>query len=292
MPLPDYIAPANLDEALVTLRQAAGDVQIIAGGTDLLPRIRAGAKNPRLLLDLRRLDLAQIRQDEDYLYLGAQLTHTQLLESELVQGQFPALAAACQVIGGPPIRNRGTLGGNLANASPAADTAPPLLVYDTDLLLVSQAGRRWLPLDDFFLGPGQTALAGDEIIKEIRLPMSPRPTAAAFLKLGQRQAMAIAVVSVAVCLTRDHNGKFAQARIALGSVAPRPIRATAAENLLPGRALKESLIAEVASVAARESSPISDIRASSEYRHRMVEIFVKRALNSAWQELQREGTHG
>ena len=291
MSYPEYNAPATLDEALATLGQAAGDVIIIAGGTDLLPRIRAGAKNPRLLLDLKRLDLAGIRQDDNFLYLGAQLTHTQVLESKLLMGEFPALVAACRVIGGPSIRNRGTLGGNLVNASPAADTAPPLLVYNADLLLVKESGRRWLPLDEFFLGPGQTALAKDEIVKEIRLPLSSEASAAVFMKLGKRQAMAIAVVSVAARLTINHNEQVDQARIALGSVAPRPIRATAAENLLRGRALNESLITEAALMAAGESSPITDIRASSEYRRRMVEIFVRRTLTSAWQLLQAEGAH-
>lgn len=288
MSTPDYNAPSTLDEALIRLGQAAGDAQIIVGGTDLLPRIRAGVVNPRLLIDLRQLDLTEIRPEGDYLYLGAQVTHTQVIGSEIIRGQYPALVAACREIGSPSIRNRGTLGGNLVNASPAADAAPPLLAYDADVLLVSGSGQRWLPLSEFFVGPGQAALASSEILTKIRLPLNPRRTAAAFLKLGKRQAMAIAVVSVAVRLTVDEHNKISQARIALGSVAPRPIRATAAENVLAGRPLKRSLIADAASVAASEAEPISDLRASGDYRRRMVEVLARRTLTSAWQDLQTE----
>lgn len=292
MSFPDYCAPATLDEALIRLGQAEGDAQIIAGGTDLLPRIRAGSTNPRLLIDLRQLELTGIRQEDSFVYLGARVTHTQVLESEILSRQCPALVAACQKIGGPTIRNRGTLGGNLVNASPAADCAPPLMVYDADVLLVKDSGERWLPLGEFFVGPGQTALSGNEILKEIRLPLRPRRTAAAFLKLGKRQAMAIAVVSVTVCLTVNEWNRIDHVRIALGSVAPRPIRATAAENVLVGRPINDYLIAEAASIAATEASPITDLRASGDYRRRMVEVFVRRALTLACQELQTELVDG
>ena len=292
MALPDYNAPATLDEALARLSQAAGDAQIIAGGTDLLPRMRAGLVNPNLLIDLRTLDLAEIRQEGNFVYLGAQVTHSQVLESEILSRQFPALGAACAQIGGPSIRNRGTLAGNLVNASPAADAAPPLLVYDADVLLVKEGAERWLPLADFFIGPGQTALARDEILKEIRLPLPSRRTAAAFLKLGQRQAMAIAVVSVAVRLTVNNRDEIDQVRVALGSVAPRPMRSATAENVLLGRPVEKTPIAEAASVAAGETSPISDVRASSDYRRRMVGVLVRRALFCAWQELTVEPADG
>lgn len=292
MTFPDYFAPATLDEALAKLGQQAGGAQIIAGGTDLLPRMRAGLVNPNLLVDLASLALAGIRREGSFVYLGARVTHAQVLESKLLRQHYPALVVACEAIGGPSIRNRGTLGGNLVNASPAADAAPPLLVYDADLLLVSQGAERCLPLADFFFGPGKTALARDEILKEVRLPVPSGRTAAAFLKLGKRQAMAIAVVSVAVRLTLNQNSRIDQARIALGSVAPRPLRAMESEKVLLGRPLEKLPIVEAASVAAGEASPISDIRASGDYRRRMVEVLVRRALSSACQELQREKIGG
>jgi CO/xanthine dehydrogenase FAD-binding subunit len=292
MDLPEYYAPASLEEALARLNLAAGGAQIIAGGTDLIPRMRAGLLYPKLLIDLRTLDLAEIRQDDNFVCLGAQVTHSQLLESEILSRHYPALGAACGQIGGPSIRNRGTLAGNLVNASPAADAAPPLMVYDADLLLVREGAERWLPLADFFLGPGQTVLARDELLKEMRLPLPARRTAAVFLKLGKRKAMAIAVVSVAVRLTVNKRGEINQARIALGSVAPRPLRVMAAENVLLGVPLEKACIDEAASIAAGEVSPISDIRASSHYRRRMVGVLVRRALTSAWQELKVEPARG
>jgi carbon-monoxide dehydrogenase medium subunit len=292
MSFPDYYAPVSLDEALSRLSRAAGKARIIAGGTDILPSIRAGVTNPGLLIDLRLLDLAGIRQEGDFFYLGSRVTHTQVLESKVLSHHYPALVAACREIGGPSIRNRGTLGGNLVNASPAADAAPPLLVYDADVLLVKDSGERWLPLDKFFIEPGQTALSSDEILKEIRMPLTPRRTAVVFSKLGKRRAMAIAVVSVAVRLTVDDDSRIVKARIALGSVATRPIRARSAEKVLAGRSITESLIAQSASVAAGEASPISDLRASSDYRRHMVEVLVRRTLISAWQELQMEPLDG
>lgn len=288
MPIPDYEAPATLDEALKLLGRAPAGVHIIAGGTDLIPRIRSGVFAPQQLIDLIRLPLSGIRQETGFVYLGARITHTQVLQSELLNNFYPALTSACAQIGGPSIRNRGTLGGNLVNGSPAADAALPLLIYDADLLLVKEGSERWLPLAEFFLSPGQTALAGDEILKEIRLPLPPPRTAAIFLKMGRRQAMAIAVVGIVVRLTVNNRAEIAQARIALGSVAPRPIRATLAEQALLGRPLPELPISEVASLASGQSSPISDIRGSAAYRRRMVQVLVRRALMTTRLDLQQE----
>ncbi len=232
----NYNAPVTMDEALALLGQASGSAQIIAGGTDLLPRMRAGLLNPNLLIDLRTLDLAEIRQEDNFVYLGAQVTHSQVLESEIMSRHYPALGVACGQIGGPSIRNRGTLAGNLINASPAADAAPPLLVYDADLLLVSEGAERWLPLADFFLGPGQTALARDEILKELRLPLPSRRTATAFLKLGKRKAMAIAVVSVAVRLTVNNGAEINQVRIALGFRGATAVASDGGRECALGRA--------------------------------------------------------
>ncbi len=288
----EYIAPTSVDEALERLQAAGGRAALAAGGTDLIPALRAEARQVDLVIDLGRLAgegarYSTIRLEQGTLCLGAGVTHTQVIESALVQQHLPALAAACAEIGGPPVRNRGTLGGNLANASPAADSAPPLLAYDAGLLLVSPAGERRVALQDFFLGPRRTLLKPDELILEIGVPLPPAATAASFIKLGRRSAMAIAVVSAAARLSLDESGRVSQARLALGSVAPIPLRAFAAEQALQGQELQPALLQAAAELARQAVQPISDVRASAEYRSRMVEVLSRRALHTAWEALQR-----
>ena len=186
----------------------------------------------RILVDPKRLPSVGISETSSYIRLGASVTHTQAVNSPLLQDEYPALVNACHQVGGPPIRNRGTLAGNLANASPAADSALPLLAYDAQVVIASLAGDRVIPLAEFYIGPGQTCLAADEFIRELRLPKLPPRTLSVFLKLGNRKAMAIAVASVAVRLSLDEMGPITEARIALGSVAPTPVRAYQAEAIL------------------------------------------------------------
>jgi carbon-monoxide dehydrogenase medium subunit len=283
---PDYLAPQTLSEALEAIEQQTDGVQIIAGGTDLIPRMRARMVAPSLLVDLRLLGLDGIEIVEEEIRIGTRTTHTDILESELLAEQCPALVEATKDIAGPPVRNRGTIGGNLVNASPAADLAPPLLIHDAKVILVKANVEREVPLAEFFTGPGQTVLAKDEILTEIRMALIPQNTASKFIKLGKRKAMAIAVVSAAARLTLDEAGKIAQARIALGSVAPIPLRAIKAEGVLTGQVPSETLFAEAGQVASSEANPISDLRASGEYRKKMVAVLTRRALMSAWQKLE------
>lgn len=281
---PDYLAPTSLEEALETMGQQTEGVQIIAGGTDLVPRMRSRVIEPKLLVDLRLLNLDGIEKTADGIRIGASATHTDILESDLLAEHCPALCEAAADIAGPPIRNRGTVGGNLVNASPAADLAPPLLVYDAVVILAKAGSKREIPLVDFFTGPGQTVLAADELLTEIRIPPVPPNTTSKFIKLGKRKAMAVAVVSAAARLTIDQAGKISQARIALGSVAPTPIRARKAEASLEGQSPSSDLFTEAGQIARSESSPISDIRASGSYRKKMVAVLTRRALEAAWQQ--------
>ena len=281
---PDYLAPTSLEEALETVGQQTEGVQIIAGGTDLVPRMRSRVIEPKLLVDLRLLNLDGIEKTADGIRIGASATHTDILESDLLAEHCPALCEAAADIAGPPIRNRGTVGGNLVNASPAADLVPPLLVYDAVVILAKAGSNREIPLVDFFTGPGQTVLAADELLTEIRIPPVPPNTTSKFIKLGKRKAMAVAVVSAAARLTIDQAGKISQARIALGSVAPTPIRARKAEASLEGQSPSSDLFTEAGQIAGSESSPISDIRASGSYRKKMVAVLTRRALEAAWQQ--------
>ena len=203
-----------------------------------------------------------LRSQQVKMHLGAFVTQSQILASADIARLFPALCEACREFAGPPIRNRGTVGGNIVNASPAADLPPPLMAYDASILLASDAGDRVLPLVEFFTGPGQTVMEPDEIVTGFRLPLMPESTAATFIKLGQRRSMAISLVNLTTRLTLDGTGAVSDARIVLGAVAPTPIRALAAEGMLTGEPLSEELLGRAASEARKEIAAISDVRAS------------------------------
>lgn len=282
---PNYYAPATLEEAFDCLKAGRGPAAVIAGGTDLIPELRLRNREIARVVDLRHLHLDTIRVENGALILGAVLTHAQVSDSEEIRRCLPMLAAACSEVGGLPVRNRGTLGGNLATASPAADAAPPLLAYDAEVELSGAGGVRRLALCDFFLGPRRTELWVDEILTRIIVPLPPQWSAGRFIKLGKRSAMAIAVISVAVRLDLDDGGRIAAARIAIGSAAPTPRRITTAEDCLISRLPGTAVFEEAAATAAQHAEPISDVRASAEYRRRMVDVLTRRALAGVWKEL-------
>jgi carbon-monoxide dehydrogenase medium subunit len=184
------------------------------------------------------------------------------------------------------------LGGNIVNASPAADLVPPLIAYDAAIVLSSSGGDRVLPLVEFFVGPGESVIAADEILTEIRLPLMPPLSAATFIKLGQRRSMAISQVNLATRLSIDESSVVNKARIVLGSVAPVPMRAIAAEQIISGEVLSEELLCAAAQKAREEIAPISDVRASHSYRLAMTEVLVRRALLATRDELARNATDG
>ena len=289
---PEYTAPATLAEALHIKEERGADARVIAGGTDLILRMQEQVLSPSMLIDLRRLSMDDIVISADEIRLGAFVSISQLLESVDIARLFPALPAACREFAGPPIRNRGTLGGNIVNASPAADLVPPLIAYDATIVLSCAAGDRVLPLLEFFVGPGQSVIAADEILTEIRLPVMPLLSAATFIKLGQRRSMAISQVSLTTRLSVDDSGVASEVRIALGAVAPVPMRALAAEQLILGKAPSEELFGAAAHKAREEVTPISDVRASRSYRLKMTEVLVRRALLATWDELRGKATHG
>jgi carbon-monoxide dehydrogenase medium subunit len=291
MSIPAYTAPATLADALSIKGSYGADARVIAGGTDLILRMRDKVYTPKMLLDLRRLGLNTMSRCNDEMHLGAFLSHAQILASSELMAVFPALVEACRPFAGPPIRNRGTVGGNLVNASPAADLVPPLMAYDASVLLVSSTGQRLVPLTGFFTGPGKTVLQADEILTQIRLPLPAPRTAAHFFKLGQRRSMAISVVNLAARLTLDAAGTVDVARICLGSVAPTAIRALGAEGILQGSALSSERIGQAADAASAEISPIDDVRSSKDYRKHVTGVMVRRALTAVWSELEGNRDH-
>ena len=292
MNYPDYIAPTSLAEALQMKKEQGAEARVIAGATDLILRMRDKVLSPSLLIDLRRLSLDGIVIAGDEMRLGAFVSMSQVLESADINRLFPALPEACREFAGPPIRNRGTLGGNIVNASPAADLVPPLIAYDAAIVLRSTGGDRVLPLVEFFVGPGESVIAADEILTEIRLPLMPPLSAATFIKLGQRRSMAISQVNLATRLSVDESSVVNEARIVLGAVAPVPMRAVAAEQIISGEVLSEELLCAAAQKAREEITPISDVRASHSYRLAMTEVLVRRALLATRDELARNATDG
>jgi carbon-monoxide dehydrogenase medium subunit len=248
--------------------------------------------SPALLIDLRRTSLDAISITSDEMRLGAYVDMSQVLASADITRMFPALPSACREFAGPPIRNRSTLGGNIVNASPAADLVPPLIAYDASIVLSSAGGDRVLPLAEFFVGPGQSVIEPEEILTEIRLPVMPSITAATFIKLGQRRSMAISQVNLTTRLTLDESDTVSDARIVLGAVAPTPIRAPAAEGILTGKQLSDELLEQAAAEAGQEISAIADVRASQAYREQMTEVLVRRALRATRDELGRNASSG
>lgn len=288
----DFTAPATLEEALRIKQQRGADARVIAGGTDLILRMRDQVFSPALLIDLRRTSLDAISLTSDEMRLGAYVDMSQVLASADIARMFPALPSACREFAGPPIRNRSTLGGNIVNASPAADLVPPLIAYDASIVLSCAGGDRVLPLAEFFVGPGQSVIEPEEILTEIRLPVMPSITAATFIKLGQRRSMAISQVNLTTRLTLDESATVSDARIVLGAVAPTPIRAPAAEGILTGKQLSDELLEQAAAQAGQEISAIADVRASQAYREQMTEVLVRRALRATRDELGRKASSG
>jgi len=260
----EYLRPASLDEALAAL--ARPGARALAGGSDLLLRCGRDEPWPEALVDLKGMaELRALKAGKNGLRIGALASVAELLESGMLK-DWPALLEALRGFAGRQIRNRATLGGNLANASPAADSLPPLMAYEARVA----TDRRVLPLDEFFTGPGQTVLEHGEIILRLEVPRPPETGRSFYVKLAPRDAMAISVAGVAASIVVER-GKVKQARLALGSVAPTVIRARRAERYLEGGPLDRERAAEAGRLAAGESSPIDDIRASASYRRRMVE---------------------
>ncbi len=270
--------PRSLEEALEMLAQHQGDVRPVAGGTDILVVAKDGRVDRGRLFDLTAVpELRGIEDRGDHVWVGAASTHAEMQRSPLLARYAPALPQGCAVIGGPQIRNRGTLGGNLANASPAADTVPPLYAADAVVELVSVSARREVPVPDFFTAYRRTVLAADELIVGVRIPKR-EGVRGSFVRLGQRQAQAISKVSLAVALTfRD--GKPDWARVALGAVAPTVVRARKAEGeLLSGGA---DGLARAARAVKDEIAPIDDLRSTRDYRREMAGVLLERAVRRA-----------
>jgi xanthine dehydrogenase FAD-binding subunit len=272
---------ASLPDALEYLSRHGDETAVLAGGTDLVIRIRSGREVPPRVLDISRLDeLRVIRKEAAVLRLGALVTHAAAVGSPETRAHAPLLAEACATIGSPQIRNLGTLGGNCVTASRAGDSLPALLALDAEMVLLSVDGERRVPMSEFFTGPRTTARRRDELLGYILVPVRSPDERSCYLKLTQRKALAISLVSVAFRLRMDAGAprRCLEAAVAFGSLAPTVIRARAVEAVLAGRELDEATIIRAAEVALGEVSPRDDVRASAEYRRAMAGALVRRGL--------------
>jgi len=276
----DYIKPKSLEEASRFLAVHAAEARLFQGGTDLLIRIEGKFIRPRYVVDVKNLDgMREIAYNENGLTIGAAATMNQVANSPEVQQHYTILAESAATVGSYQLRNRATLGGNLCNASPAADTAPALLVLEAEAIIFGPRGQRTVPLAEFFIGPGKTVLEPGEILTAVHVPLPPAGNAGRYLKLGRTRIGDIAVIGVAVFgYPQRANPSGTAWRLALGAVAPTPIRAPRAEAIL-AEATDEAAI-EAAALAAMETArPIDDIRASAAYRRAMVRALTRRGVN-------------
>ncbi len=279
----EYVEPNSIQEAVAVLSRYGNEAKVLAGGTDLLAQLKECTLKPRFVVNIKRLGLEGIAVSPDHgVRIGALTTLHAIEVSPLLREKYSALTQAAHLLGSPQVRNLATVGGNLCHAAPSAETAAPLLSFSASVRMVSPQGERVLPLDSFFTGPGTTILKDGDLVTEIILPDSSPGTRSAYLKHCPRGSMDIAVVGVAAMLVlSSEGGTIERCRIGLGAVAPTPIRAKGAEELLKGKKPTEQLIQEAAEKAAAESDPISDIRATADYRRQMVRVLTTRALKAA-----------
>jgi CO/xanthine dehydrogenase FAD-binding subunit len=285
LPRFEYLGPKTIQEACSMLSEHGDKARVIAGGTDLLVIMKTKEVTPQYVIGLRSIpNMDYIRADPKGLRIGALATLESLAESSVIRERFPFLADAAGKMATAQVRNMGTIGGNLCNAAPSADTAPSLICLGAMAKLAGPRGERVVPVEEFFAGPGKTVLKAGEILAEIQLPNQPAHTGGAYLKLS-RLAVDLAVVGVAALVALEgKGGTCKEARIALGAVAPTPIRAKKAEAVLQGKKINDGLIEEAGRIAAEEARPITDVRGSAFYRSEVIKVLTKRVIRQAAQQ--------
>jgi len=281
----DYEKVDSLKEAFDAASASQGGSVFMAGGTDLLVQIKEGKIQPQRVIDVKGIhEMDGLSVTGDALSIGS-LTTIRTLETSSVTGEKGALLTkAAARLGSVQVRNRATIGGNICNASPSAEMAPALLALDAQAEVYGKTGTRTVDMDGFFRGPGLTNLGEGEILTSLKIPLAGNRQGSVYDRVSARNAMDLAVVSVAVLLGLDGDEKITKARIALGAVAPTPIRVPAVEKLLEGHVLSAEIVQESAELAAQACQPISDLRASANYRREMVKNLCRRGLLSAYQQ--------
>ena len=285
----EYYAPTTVEEAIGLLQQLGPEAKILTGGMSLIPLMRLRLAAPPYLIDINRVaGLAYLKETDGFLRIGALTREAELETSNLVRSQYPILAETAAVIGDPLVRNRATVGGNLAHADPANDHPATMLALAAEVVATGPKGVRSIPMMSFFTGFFATALDPDEILTEIRIPIPPPHSGGAYVKL-ERKVGDFATAAVAAQLTLDRGDVCEQVRISLTNVGPTPLEAYQAEALMRGKTVEPALVKQAAQLAAEASDPSADLRGSVEYKRDLVRVLTMRALNRAL-ERARQGT--
>lgn len=279
----EYCAPDNLQEAKELMATHKGSAKLLAGGTDLIVLMRARSKRPDLIVDVKTIpELSELQLDSEGLTLGASVSCRTIYEHAQIAEKYSALVDSTTLIGGIQIQGRASVGGNLCNASPSADTIPTLIAYSAVANVVSETGARQIPVEEFCIAPGQSILNEDEILVNIFIPAPAPRSGARFLRFIPRNEMDIAVANAAAFIELDETGQiFRSARIAIGAVAPTPLFVEAAGAALSGNPVNEESLSNAARIAKDAASPINDMRGTIEHRKQLVEVLTRRALIGA-----------
>ncbi|KKM09823.1 hypothetical protein SY88_16645 [Clostridiales bacterium PH28_bin88] len=290
LPKFELIKPQSLQEVVDSLNRWGEDARVLAGGTDVIVQMREGKSKPKYLIDIKGIaELNGIRLVDDALWIGSLTTHRELECSDTVRKKFPLLYDGVSKVGSVQVRNRGTIGGNICSALPSADSAAPLLALDAAVRLYGPEGGRELQLADFFLGPGKTALKVGEILTQIIVKLPVGNSSGAYYKYARREAMDLALLGIAIYLEcEDDLSTCREARIALATAAPTPIRAFQAETALKGRLLSETLLEQAGAIASDEARPRTSWRSSADFRKHLVKVLVPRAGMMAWERIKQQ----
>ncbi len=287
----EYVAPTSLAAACELLKGASSTpTRILAGGTDLLVQMRAGARTTSRVLDIKRIPETSVLEiGTDYVRIGAAVSAAQICEHARLRQIFPGVVEAIELIGSTQVQGRATPVGNLCNASPAADSVPALVAAGAEARVVGANGERWLPVAEVAAAPGRTTLAPEEFIVELRLPMPAARSCDAYLRFTPRAEMDIAVVGVGVALTLDENGYCRAARVAVGAVAATVLLAPTVVEAILGSKIDDESLARAAKAASLVGNPISDKRGTAEFRRHIAGVLAKRAIRAAAQRAQQRG---
>jgi CO/xanthine dehydrogenase FAD-binding subunit len=279
----DYAAPTALKEACQLLASTP-DSRVLAGGTDLLIQMKERGRRVPLLVSLRWVDELSSLKTNGQLEIGSMVTCGEIAWSADVKKAYPGLVDGADLVGSVQIRNKGTIGGNVCNAAPSADVVPSLIVLDATAHIAGPNGERTIPLRELFRGPGQTALQAGEVLARVSVPKGMGGSGGAYLRHVPRREMDIAVVGVAVQLQMDGDGRTVKdAKVALASVAPTPIRSASAEKALIGSQINEQTLKAAGEGAAADARPISDVRATADYRRELLRVYTRRVAQIAFQ---------
>jgi carbon-monoxide dehydrogenase medium subunit len=277
-----YEAPGSLDQAVALLAAEPGEARVLAGGTDLLVQLRTDLIEPALLVDIKRIpEMRRVTEEGSGFRIGAAVTGAELREHPRLKSVWPGVVEAANLIGSTQIQGRATMGGNLCNGSPAADSVPALIAAGAIAFIAGPGGRRELQVEHIMQGPRRLALAKGEIIASFLLPPRPARTADAYLRFIPRTEMDIAVVGCGVCLTLDASGTCTAARVALGAVAPRPVLVPEAARALIGTKVDAGALEKLDAAARAACQPIDDKRGTREYRIKVAGVLARRAAQTA-----------